>query len=100
MVSWNAVAGAVSYRLQAGSTAGASNLFDGVIGNITSASGTLPNGVYFWRVFALGPGGASSAASAEQTFTVGGGGGCTPPGPPQSFLATVAGVRVTLRWLA
>jgi hypothetical protein len=98
-VSWNPVPGAVSYMLQAGTSPGASNLFSGVIGNVTSASGTLGSGTYFWRVSAIGPSGQASPPSADATFTVGGGGGgCVPPGPPQAFSATVSGVRVTLRW--
>jgi len=96
-VSWNPSPGAVSYVIQVGLSSGASNVFNGNIGNATSASGTAGNGQYFWRVLAIGPSGASSPPSAEAQFTVGGG-GCVPPGPPQGFTASVAGVRVTLRW--
>jgi hypothetical protein len=96
-LSWNAAAGAVSYRIQVGSSPGASNLFDAIIGNTTRVSGSAGNGVYFWRVIAIGLSGASSAPSAESQFTIGG--GCVPPGPPQSFTSAVVGIRVTLRWL-
>jgi hypothetical protein len=99
IVSWNPVPGAVSYMLQAGTSPGASNLFSGAIGNVSSASGTVGSGTYFWRVSAIGPSGEASPPAADATFTVGGGGGgCVPPGPPQAFSATVSGTRVTLRW--
>jgi hypothetical protein len=97
-VSWNASPGAVSYILQAGTAPGASNLFNGVVGNITGASGTLPNGTYYWRVIAVGPSGAASPPSAESQFTVGGDTGCVPPGPPQGFSVSVTGLLVTVRW--
>ncbi len=99
-VFWNASAGAVAYILQAGTASGASNLFNGSLGNTTAASGALPPGTYFWRVIAVGPSGALSAPSAESQFTVGGGGACVPPGPPQSFSSSVASFAVSLFWAA
>jgi hypothetical protein len=100
-VSWNAAAGAVAYIVQVGTASGASNLFNGSVGNITGASGSLPNGTYFWRVIAVGPTGAVSAPSGESQFTIGGGGGgCVPPGPPQAFTSSVASFVVSLFWAA
>jgi hypothetical protein len=99
-VSWNGVAGAAAYIVQVGTAAGASNLFNGSVGNITSAQGSLPNGTYFWRVIALGPTGAPSAPSAESQFTVGSTGPCAPPGPPQSFTSSVSSFVVSLFWAA
>ena len=54
-VQWNAVAGATSYIVSAGSSPGASDLFNGDVGNVTSvmASG-LPAGFRaFVRVLAV-----------------------------------------------
>ena len=97
-IFWNASAGAVAYIVQAGTASGASNLFNGSVGNITGAQGSLPPGTYFWRVIAVGPSGALSAPSAESQFTIGGGEACVPPGPPQSFTANVANIIVSLLW--
>src|SRR5262245_9893595 len=99
-VSWNGVAGAAAYIVQVGTASGASNLFNGSVGNITGAQGSLPNGTYFWRVIALGPTGAPSAPSAESQFTVGSSGPCAPPGPPQSFTSSVSSFLVSLLWAA
>src|SRR5262245_15497936 len=100
-ISWNAAPGAVGYVVSVGNSPGASNLFNGSVGNAVSASGTVGPGTYYWRVAAIGPSGAMSGPSAEAQFTVGGvagGSGCVPPGAPQAFSATAAGSRVTLRW--
>lgn len=100
-ISWNPSAGAVTFIVQAGSSPGASNLFNGSVGSTTTVGGgPLPNGTYFWRVLAVGASGAASAPSAESQFVIGGDVGCTPPGAPQGFTATVSGVFVTLRWSA
>jgi hypothetical protein len=66
-VSWNAVAGAVSYVLQAGSFAGASNLFNGNVGALTSvsASGLPPGFRAFVRVIAIDACGQTSAPAPD-----------------------------------
>jgi hypothetical protein len=66
-VSWNAVAGAVSYMLQAGSVAGASNLFNGNVGALTSvsASGLPPGFRAFVRVIAIDACGQTSAPTPD-----------------------------------
>lgn len=94
-VGWDAVGLAVNYRIQVGTSTGASNLFDGIIGNVTNAQGTVPPGAYFWRVIAIAPSGLQSAPSVEAQFAVG---GCAPPGAPQELTHTVDGSLVTLRW--
>ena len=95
-VAWVGDPTATAYRIQVGTVPGGADVFDGVLSNVTTASGTVPNGLYFWRVFALNEFG-SSAASAEAQFTVGS--GCSAaPGPPQGFLYTVDGFNVTLQW--
>jgi hypothetical protein len=54
-VSWNAVAGATSYVVQAGSAAGAADYFNGSVGALTSVSASgLPSGFFaFVRVIAV-----------------------------------------------
>ncbi len=103
-VSWDAVTNdvtardaATSYVLRAGTGPGLSNLFNASVGNSTSASGTVPPGTYYWRVFALN-GWGTSPSSSEATFTVGL--PCSVPGPPQDFGFSLSGRTVTLRWFA
>lgn len=65
-LSWAAAAGATSYQLQAGTTAGATNALDADLGNLTQlqfdARG-VPAGAYFVRVRAKNACGISGAAS-------------------------------------
>jgi hypothetical protein len=101
-VRWNAVssdvasqhAAAESYVLQAGTSAGASNVFNAPVGNRTSATGVLPAGAYFWRVIAVNSAGLSSP-SAEAQFSVG---ACAPPASPTNLTFSVSAQTVTLRW--
>lgn len=80
-VSWQAPAGiqvsgaanaATSYILEAGSTVGASNLFNSDIGNNTSLTATAPNGNYFARARSRNACG-TSGPSNEANFSVSGG---------------------------
>ena len=96
-VSWSASPGATSYRLVVGSSPGAANLFDGTVGSSTTASGPVPPGLYYWRVYAVNLAG-SSPPSAESQFTIGS--SVTPPGAPASLQAQVHGSNVTLSWSA
>lgn len=79
-LAWQAPAAAsapasapTSYVLEAGSTSGASNLFNADVGNATSLTATAPNGTYFARARAKNACG-TSGPSNEASFTVGGGG--------------------------
>jgi hypothetical protein len=100
-LSWSAVtadaaaSAATGYTLQVGTTLGTSNLFNAAVGNLTSVSGTVAPGTYFWRVRATNSAG-SSAATADRQFTV----GCTLPGAPTNFAFTLSGRVVTLTWTA
>lgn len=65
-LTWNAAAGAASYRLQAGTASGLSDLFDGVVGAGTSVQfnvSGLPAGTYFVRVLAGNSCGTSGASN-------------------------------------
>jgi hypothetical protein len=63
-VRWQAVAGATSYVVQAGSQSGASNIFNGNVGNTTTVSAAgLPAGFHaFVRVLAVNACGVSAAS--------------------------------------
>ena len=96
-LSWNASSGASNYRLEVGSASGLANLFNGLVGGVTSLSGPVGNGVYYWRLFALNSAG-SSPASAEAQFTIGT--PVFPPSAPTNLQVTVNGTNVTLSWAA
>jgi hypothetical protein len=100
-VSWNPVAPAdpaspISYVLQAGTSPGASDLFNASVGPVTSVSGALWPGTYYWRVIAVNAAGAG-APSSDQQFVIG---GCGPPSAPVDFRFAVGGRDVTLTWNA
>jgi hypothetical protein len=58
-VSWLGSSGATSYQVEAGSRAGASNLFKGDVGNLTMIEANVAPGTYYVRVRARGDCGAS-----------------------------------------
>jgi photosystem II stability/assembly factor-like uncharacterized protein len=71
-LSWNASAGAVTYRVQLStdSTFAATLINDSTVTALTRATGTLANNTaYFWRVNAKNAGG-SSAWSETRKFTI------------------------------
>jgi hypothetical protein len=100
-VSWDPVladvamqpSAATAYLLQAGTAPGLSDLFNASVGNVTSASGMLGPGTYFWRVIAANNAG-QSAPSADAQFTI----GCAPPAPPSNLTFSVAARIVSLSW--
>ena len=100
-LSWDAVSAdstrlsATSYTVQVGGAPGLSNLFNAPVGNVTTVSGTVGAGTYFWRVLASNVGG-SSEPSAEATFIVGA--GCLPPDRPGNLSVSVRGQIVVLNW--
>jgi hypothetical protein len=99
-LSWGAVAGANRYQLRAGTSPGASNAFNGDVGNVTSLKAVnVPNGSYFVRVFAVN-GSGESAASNEVRVDVGVAGPCSPPAAPSNLSRTVNGSLVSLNWNA
>lgn len=91
---WAPVPGAVSYRLEAGSVAGAADLaiFDLAANHFTAA---VPSGQYWIRVRAVNAWGIG-AASPEAQLVVDGTTGV--PGPPGPVSAFVNGHDVTLAW--
>lgn len=102
---WAAPAGGCApeaYRIQAGTTAGQSNIAQVDVTN-NSLSVIAPAGTYFIRVLALNTFGAS-AESNEVVAIVptggnGGGGACTDsPGRPRNFSAVAQGTLLFMNW--
>jgi hypothetical protein len=78
-LTWNTVAGALSFIIEAGSAPGAANIITFDTGNpATSFTGTAPNGTYYLRVRVRTACGMSPTSN-EAVLTVGG--GAPPPGP-------------------
>jgi hypothetical protein len=86
-----------SYILQAGTTPGASNLFNGNVGLTTRLSSPLSPGTYYARVRATNDAGVSSPSN-EVTLTVGGGG--VAPGQPAVTSAVASSGTLTVTWVA
>ena len=99
-VHWNAVTSIpnepASYVLQVGTHPGGVNVFSASVGNVTTLSGLVPAGTFFWRVFAVTSAGASPPSSESQ-FVVG---GCAAPPAPVGFAYAIGGRTVTLTWVA
>ena len=96
-LSWTASLDAQAYVLQAGSASGASDIFSGAVGNITTLTAAVPTGTYYIRVISVN-GGVQGPASEEITFTAGNPACTTAPPVPASHTATVGGVTVDLGW--
>ncbi len=60
---WTQVAGATSYRVEAGTAPGRSDVGVLDVGNTTSFSAAVPAGTYYVRVRVLGPTGVSAASN-------------------------------------
>lgn len=90
--TWTAVAGATSYRVEAGLSP-ALMLAGYEMGGLTAFSISAPQGVYYLRVLARnasGPGAPSSVVTVSVLSTQG------PPPSPSNFAASVNGTTVTL----
>ena len=81
-----------NYIIQAGTAPGASNIYSGGVGAVTSVSSPIPNGTYYIRVAAQNLAGVGPV-SADVVAQVG-----LPPGPPQNAVATASGGVITLSW--
>jgi hypothetical protein len=100
-LSWNAYAGATSYRIQVdtGSNFESMLVNDSVGGTQRILGGLLNSTVYHWRVYARLPSGVTAWSTARQFTT-------TAPAPPTPVLATPANgaiavpLSATLTWNA
>src|SRR5262249_14718667 len=101
-LTWNASStggSPTAYVLQAGSSAGQSNLAASNVGLTTSATPTgVPAGTYFVRVVAANASG-TSGPSNEIVVSVGGGGACNlAPAVPTGLTTSASGSNVTISW--
>ncbi len=69
-ISWTAVNGASSYRLEVGTSSGASNTTSQLVSGTSQQLTNLSSGNYFMRVRALNACGSAGPASGEGSFTV------------------------------
>jgi hypothetical protein len=92
---------ATSYLIEAGSSAGSSNLlvFDTLSPATAFTATNVPPGTYFVRVRARNSDGAS-VPSNEVVVVVGGAPCAGPPGAPSGLTASVNGSTVSLAWTA
>jgi hypothetical protein len=84
-----------SYQLEAGSTAGSTDIGTFPLGLTPAVTASAPSGTYFVRVRARNLAGLS-APSNEVVATVGS--GCAVPSAPSGLAFTVSGSLVTLTW--
>ena len=93
-VSWQPPSGSAvwTYMVQAGTAPGASNIYRGGVGLVTTVSSPIANGTYYIRVAAQNLAG-TGPASADVVAQVG-----LPPGPPQNVVATASAGVITLSW--
>lgn len=94
-LSWSSVAGAVSYRLAAGLTSGAT-FYTVNVGNVTSVAVAAPAvGTYFVRVFAVDATGDSLASNEVPVVVTS---MFVPPAAPTNLAAYVNGTSALITW--
>jgi glucose/arabinose dehydrogenase len=98
VLSWNASAGAASYRLEAGSSPGAANLLNSDVGGVTTLRAVAAAGTYYVRVRAVNAVGTSAASNQVTVATSGTGVCATPPPAPGGYTVQSAGLLARLSW--
>jgi hypothetical protein len=96
-LSWTGSADATSYQLEAGSSVGASNLFNADIGNATQLQASVPAGSYFVRLRSKRSG-LTGPPSGELTFTIGQPSCTAAPPAPTAHIVETGPLRATLEW--
>ncbi len=102
--AWNAPAAGgapASYRIDAGSSVGLSDLASFSTGNTATSISVpgVPAGTYYVRVRAVNASGTSGASNEIVVFVGGSTAGCSvPPDAPAALRAAVSGSTVTLGW--
>jgi glucose/arabinose dehydrogenase len=97
-LSWTRVAGARSYRIEAGSATGQANLVNTDLGNVDAFEGVVPPGTYFVRVRTVGASG-TSGPSNERRLDIATTAACTTAPPvPQGFAGQTGGLFVNIAW--
>lgn len=94
-LSWTPTAGGTptSYVLEAGTTAGASNVFNGNVGGGTQLAATVTPGTYHVRVRGLNTGGVGPVSNELILTAI-----CQPPAVPTGLAYSRDGNLVTVRW--
>lgn len=98
-LTWTPASGEVSsYRLEAGSASGLSDIANTLLGPVPSfAVSGVPDGKYFLRVRAVG--GDGESAPSNEVVVLASSTGCTSaPGSPSGLTTTTAGGVVTVAW--
>lgn len=96
-LSWTAVAGATSYRVEGGSASGLGDLANADIGPLTSIETVVPAGTYFLRVRAVSPQGLGPASNEVRVTPAGGICAIAPPAP-LGVVAHNSGVNALISW--
>jgi hypothetical protein len=102
-LSWQAPSNGIvpaSYLVEAALSPGGGAIASLPVANTFLALPSVPNGIYYVRVRAVG-GGGTSAASNEAIVSVPSGSGCAAaPNAPTNFTANASGNNVFLAWTA
>lgn len=97
-LSWTSVAGARSYRIEAGTSTGLANLVNTDLGNVDAFEGVVPPGTYFVRIRTVSASG-TSGPSNERRLDIATTAACTTPPPvPQGFAGQTGGLFVNIAW--
>jgi hypothetical protein len=97
-LAWEPIGSALSYVLEAGSSAGLKDLYNSDIGSSTTLTASAPAGTYFVRIRVRTARGIGPASNEVQVTL--GDPSCTSPPPPTGFTASVARNTLTLQWNA
>jgi glucose/arabinose dehydrogenase len=97
-LTWNRVAGATSYRIEAGSASGLANLVNADLGDVNAFEGLVPPGRYFVRVRGV-TGGSVTGPSNQVTVDVTTTAACvTAPPVPTGVTAQSGGLLARFAW--
>lgn len=97
-LTWNRVAGATSYRIEAGSASGLANLVNADLGDVNAFEGLVPPGTYYVRVRGV-TGGSVTGPSNQVTVAVTTTAACvTAPPVPTGVTARSGGLLAGFTW--
>ena len=97
-LTWNRLAGATSYRIEAGSASGLADLVNADLGDVNAFEGLVPPGTYFVRVRGV-VGGSATGPSNQVTVAVTTTAACvTAPPVPTGVTARAGGLLAGFTW--
>ncbi|MFN7976536.1 MAG: PQQ-dependent sugar dehydrogenase [Vicinamibacterales bacterium] len=97
-LSWTRVAGARSYRIEAGTATGQANLVNTDLGDVDAFEGVVPPGTYFVRIRTVSASGTSGPSNERRLDVVTAAACTTAPPVPQGFAGQTGGVFVNIAW--